>query len=242
MKIIPAIDLKAGKVVRLTQGRYDETIYSDDPLKIATEWKALGAKYLHIIDLDGAVTGRPQNLNVVKNIVDETGLSVQFGGGLRDKAAIENVLGFGIEKVILGTKAEDEDFLKNCLSIFGEKILVSVDEVRGKFMKQGWKESTQLSTIDFIKRLEQNGLKTIIYTDISRDGTMKGPNLIRIKEILESTKLELIASGGIGSIDDIASLNDLKPIQPYGVIIGRALYEGRITLVEIFDRFRDSLI
>ncbi len=235
MLAIPAIDLKNSKVVRLTQGRFDETIYSSEPLKTAQVWKSQGAQLLHIVDLDGAIGGVPKNLDIVRNICLNIDIPVQFGGGVRDRATIINILSSGVSKVIIGTKALDFEFLKSVVSEFKDKILVSVDTIRDKVFTDGWVKPTVASGLDRIIQLKNLGLKSVIFTDISRDGTMQGPNTEMIKSILEQGEISLIVAGGIGSLEDIKKLNNLKPEAPYGVIIGKALYEGKFKLYEAIN-------
>ena len=235
MIVIPAIDLKNGKVVRLTQGRFDETIYSSEPLKIAQIWKSEGAQLLHIVDLDGAMSGVPQNLDFVRNICLNIDIPVQFGGGVRDRATIINILSSGVSKVIIGTKALDFEFLKSVVMEFKDKILVSVDTIRDKVFTEGWVKSSVSSGLERIIQLKNFGLKSVIFTDISRDGTMQGPNFEMATAILEQGNISLIVAGGIGSLEDIKKLNNLNPQSPYGVIVGKALYEGKFKLYEAIN-------
>jgi len=232
MIVIPAIDLKDGKVVRLTQGRFDETIYSADPVKIAKIWKSEGAKVLHCIDLDGAISGAPKNLKIVQDICQEVGLSVQFGGGLRDRNSIFAALTSGISKVIIGTKALDEEFLKSVITEFKDKVIVSIDVNKDKIFTDGWLKNSPVSVLDLVKKLKSYGLKTLIVTDVSRDGTMKGPNLELMQSILTEGGISLIVAGGIGCIEDIKKISQLLPSAPYGAIIGKAIYEGKFKFYE----------
>jgi len=232
MIIIPAIDLKDGKVVRLTQGRYDETIYSSDPIKTAKIWKGQGAQALHIVDLDGAVSGVSKNLKIVQDICQEIKLPVQFGGGLRDRNSIFTALTSGISKVIIGTKALDEEFLKSIILEFKDKIIVSIDVSKDKIFTEGWLKFSSTSVVDMVSKLKSFGLKMLIVTDVSRDGTMKGPNLELISSILKEGGVSLFVAGGIGSLDDIKSIRNLVPLAPSGIIIGKALYEGKFKLYE----------
>lgn len=230
MIIIPAIDLKDGVVVRYTKGQFDKKIYSDDPLKIALDWQAQGAQLIHIVDLDGAMTGEPKNLEKVIEIAKKVNVPVELGGGLRTKDIIKKVLDNGISRVVLGTKAIDKIFLKDIISEFKDKIAVGIDADLDRLKINGWFNQTDISVNNFIEELEELGVKTIIYTDISRDGTLSGPNIEAIKNLLKLTKIYLIASGGVSSLDDIAALNKIKGLS--GVIIGKALYENKFSLEE----------
>jgi len=234
MLIIPAIDLRGGRVVRLFQGKFNqEKVYSSDPVKVAKHWARQGAKFLHIVDLDGASSGEPKNLEVLKEIVTQVDLPVEFGGGVRSMETISRLLALGVQRVILGTKAAaDEEFLKKARKKFGEKIIVSIDAKNGKVLTQGWNRKVAKTTLDFAKDLKKIGFKQIIYTDISKDGTLAGPNIPGIKELLKLTGLKIIASGGVSDLKDLVKLKQLKKQGLFGVIIGKALYEGRFTLVE----------
>ncbi len=234
MLIIPAIDLRGAKVVRLFQGKFNqEKVYSSDPVKVAKHWARQGAKFLHIVDLDGASSGAPKNLEVLKEIIARVGIPVEFGGGVRSIETISQLLALGVERVILGTKAAaDEEFLKKAWKKFGEKIIVSIDAKDGKVLTQGWNRKVAKKTLDFAGDLKKIGFKQIIYTDISKDGTLAGPNILGIKELLKLTGLKVIASGGVSDLKDLVKLSKLKKQGLSGVIVGKALYEGRFTLVE----------
>lgn len=234
MLILPAIDLRGGKVVRLFQGKFNqEKIYSSDPVKVAKHWAKQGAKFLHIVDLDGASSGTPKNLEALKEIVTKVGIGVEFGGGVRSMETISKLLALGVQRVILGTKAaSDAEFLKKAWKKFGEKIIVSIDAKKGLVSTQGWSDTGKKTTINFAKELKKIGFKQIIYTDISKDGTLAGPNILGIKELLKITGLNVIASGGVSDLKDINKLKKLKKQGCVGVIVGKALYEGKFTLVE----------
>lgn len=234
MLIIPAIDLRGGKVVRLFQGKFNcQKVYSSDPLQIAKHWARQGAKFLHIVDLDGASSGTPKNLKVLKEIINQVGIPIEFGGGVRNMEAISKLLGLGAQRVILGTKAaSDAEFLKKAWKKFGKKVIVSIDAKSGKVLTQGWNRVTAKRTLDFARQLKGIGFKQVIYTDISKDGTLAGPNIPGIKELLRETGLNVIASGGVSDLGDLVKLNKLKKQGLAGVIIGKALYEGKFTLVE----------
>ena len=234
MLILPAIDLRGGKVVRLFQGKFNqEKIYLTDPVKVAKHWAKQGAKFLHIIDLDGASSGTPKNLEVLKEIVQKVGIGVEFGGGVRSMEIISKILALGVQRVILGTRAaSDAEFLKKAWKKFGEKIIVSIDAKNGLVSTQGWNDTGSKTTLNFAKELKKIGFKQIIYTDIAKDGTLTGPNILGLKELLKVTGLDVIASGGVSGLKDIAKLMKLKKQGCVGIIVGKALYEGRFTLVE----------
>ncbi|MCT4621267.1 MAG: 1-(5-phosphoribosyl)-5-[(5-phosphoribosylamino)methylideneamino]imidazole-4-carboxamide isomerase [Marinisporobacter sp.] len=232
MIIFPAIDLRGGNCVRLKQGRFeDENIYSNHPVEIAKKWESQGAKYIHVVDLDGALEGVSKNSEVIKEIIKETNIPVQLGGGIRKIEDIEKVLSYGVSRVILGTSAVKIDgFVEQALKIFGEKIAVSIDAKDGYVAVDGWTKTSNIKAIDFAKKLEGLGLKTLIYTDIAKDGMLEGPNFKELKELKENIKIDLIASGGISKKEDVEKLKDS---QVYGAIIGKALYTGDITLEEL---------
>ncbi|MFH1269628.1 MAG: 1-(5-phosphoribosyl)-5-[(5-phosphoribosylamino)methylideneamino]imidazole-4-carboxamide isomerase [Candidatus Omnitrophota bacterium] len=234
MLIIPAIDLKDGCVVRFVQGYLDKRVYSRDPVKTAKHWVKQGAKMIHVVDLDGAFTGTPKNLGVLKKIVKAVSVPVNFGGGARNQKIIETVLGYGVRCVILGTKAaEDASFLKKAFKKFKDRIMVSIDAKEGRVLTKGWKASHKSTDIiKFARALKEIGFKQVIYTDVLKDGTLKGPNIKGIKNLLKETGLSVIASGGVSSLEDIRKLRLLKNKGLAGVIIGKALYEGRFTLAQ----------
>jgi len=235
MEIIPAIDIIQGKVVRLQMGEFEKkTTYSEEPINVARKWKELGAKIIHVVDLDGARTGKPRNLSIVKEIAGE--VDVQFGGGLRREKDVEEVLQAGIKFAVVGTKAAtDENFSREIISKFGERIIFSVDEKANIVALAGWRKASGVHTLEYVKKLAQLKAKKIIYTDISRDGMMTGPNLESLRIILKSTDIAVIASGGVSSIDDVKALKELEGGRIAGVIIGKALYEGKIDLKEAIE-------
>ena len=241
MLIIPAIDLKNGSVVRLFQGKFDESkTYSQDALKTAKHWIKQGAEYLHIVDLDGAKTGEPKNLGLVKKILQNIPIPLEFGGGVRDIETIELLLDAGITRVVLGTKAvQDRNFLQTAFKKFGQKIIVSIDAKDGLVAIKGWQESLKgVEAIKFALELKELGFEELIYTDISKDGTLSGPNIKAIKELLKETGLKVVASGGISSLDDIVKLGSLEKQGVTGIIIGKALYEGKFTLKEALGKIK----
>ena len=234
MLIIPAIDLKGGKVVRLFQGKFNcQKVYSSDPVKVAKHWVKQGAKFLHIVDLDGAASGSLKNLEVLKKIVNQVGAGVEFGGGVRSIETISKLLGLGVQRVILGTRAaSDAKFLQQAWKKFGKKIIVSIDAKEGKVLTQGWNCSAAKTTLVFAQELKRIGFKQLIYTDISKDGTLAGPDISGIKKLLGQTQLNVIASGGVSELQDLIKLAKLGKQGLSGVIIGKALYEGKFTLAE----------
>ncbi len=234
MLIIPAIDLRNGKVVRLFQGKFSqEKVYSSDPVKMAKHWARQGAKFLHIVDLDGASCGSIHNLEVLKKIINQVGIPLEFGGGVRSMGRIFQLLNLGVQRVILGTKAaSDAPFLRKAWKKFGDRIIVSIDSKNGKVLTKGWGYGTSKTTLDFAKELRVIGFKQLIYTDISKDGTLSGPNILGIKELLKETGLNIIASGGVADLKDLLKLNKLEKQGLSGVIIGKALYEGKFTLAQ----------
>ena len=234
MLIIPAIDLKEGKVVRLIQGHFQQkTTYSANPISTARHWEMQGAEYLHVVDLDGARTGKVCHLSLIKKMVKSVAVPIEFGGGLREKKSIRQVLDCGVERAVLGTKLLDEDFLRSVFREFKQRIISSIDIQDNIVRVGGWQRKCRsLSIIDLIRRLEDAGFKQIICTDIARDGTLKGPNIAMIKAILKNSSLSVIASGGISSLRDLLRLKALSKQGLFGVIVGKALYEGRFTLRE----------
>lgn len=243
--IIPAIDIKDGKVVRLYKGDYDkENVYSDNPINIAKEWVRQGGKLIHIVDLDGAVCGEPKNLNTVKNIVKAINIPVEFGGGVRKEELVKELLDLGVSRVILGTIAfNDRVLLQNLISKYQDKIVVSADVKNdGKIALKGWLEDggRQSSLVSFVKAISELGVKRIIYTDIERDGTLSGSRFSRLLTYLENLKklskykISVIMAGGISSLKEIEELKKISQEYPEleGVIIGKALYEGKFTLSE----------
>ena len=237
MIIIPAIDIIGGKVVRLEKGDFNkEKVYSTDPLEIAKNWEEKGAEFLHIVDLDGAREGKIKNVAVITNIMKNIKVPCEVGGGIRDRADVDYFLKNGAARVVLGTKAfEDPDYLRKLIDNFNEKIVVSCDFSGNEVVKKGWQEKTTLGPIDAVKQMRAIGVKTIVVTDINVDGTLTGPNMERLKEILDAVDISVIASGGISSLEDISKLKEMNNKNMVGVIIGKALYEGRIDLKEALE-------
>ncbi len=234
MIIFPAIDIQNGKVVRLLQGEFDKvTQYSSDPVDIARQWEAQGAEWLHIIDLDGAKTGELKNSEIILDIVRAVNIPVQTGGGIRNKTDIQKLIEGGVSRVILGTKGvEDINFLKEMISLWDKKIAVSLDCKNGYVTSLGWTTTLEKKATELVLELETLGLACLIYTDIETDGMLTGPNLDSYEALLEKTRIPLIASGGISSIEDIKNLRNLESKGIIGAISGKAIYEGRLNLKE----------
>ena len=234
MNIFPAIDLYEKKAVRLYKGNYAEmTVYSDDPLSVARDFCAAGAKYIHMVDLEGAKTGDTPNLDVVKSVAEGTDLFVEIGGGIRSIETIEKYLSAGVDRVILGTAAvTDEAFLLEAVGKYGERIAVGADVKNGKIAIKGWLESSQYSLDEFLSKMQSIGVKTVICTDISRDGAMRGTNLALYKELSEKYSMQIVASGGVSTLDDVKKLREMEL---YGAIIGKAYYTGAIDLSEAIE-------
>lgn len=234
MKVFPAIDLRKGRCVRLVRGEVrDETVYSKEPASMAKLWQLKGAKFLHVVDLDGALTGTPKNLKYVYQITKAVRIPVQFGGGIRELDTIQTILDHGIRRVILGTNALSEDFLKKAIKKFGSsRIVVGLDSRDGKVTVRGWVDTTNKSAIEFARELEKTGVKQIIYTDVKRDGLMSGPNFRSTKAIACAVQIPVIASGGVASIKDIKHLKNLEQYGVNGCILGKAIYTGALDLKE----------
>lgn len=234
MLIIPAIDIKDGRCVRLFQGKMDtETIYFDRPVDAATHWLEEGATFIHVVDLNGAVEGRSVHTREVEAICKVTGLSVELGGGLRSAALVEAALDLGVARVVVGTAAYDnQGFLRGLCERFPEKIVVGIDARNGKVAVKGWKETTSMDALELAKRCAADGAARIIYTDISRDGTREGVNVEETLRLARSVSIPVIASGGVATLEDIHRLLPLEADGVEGVIVGRALYNGSFKLKE----------
>jgi len=232
--VIPAIDIKNGRCVRLKQGRMsDETVYSDFPEEIAARWCSQGAERIHIVDLDGAVKGRPVNSETIRKIVKAVPVPTQLGGGIRDLDTIKSYLDLGIMQVILGTVAyRNPDLVKDACNHFLGRIILGIDASKGRVAVEGWVEQTEIAPVEMAKRFENDGISAIIYTDIQRDGMTSGPNIEATKELAEAITIPVIASGGISGTDDIRRLMAVEKYGITGVITGRALYEGSMDLAE----------
>ena len=234
MILFPAIDIRGGKAVRLIQGDYEqETAYDDDPVVAATRWVDGGARWLHIVDLDGAKAGEPVNLEHVRRIIATVNVPVQLGGGLRDSKKVEEAFSSGAERVVLGTAAvRDPEMAEAIAAAHGDRVVASVDSRSGKVAAEGWTESSDLDTTQVIEELTRRGVRRFVYTPVEVDGMMEGPDLDSLREVAQRTEGEVIYSGGIGSLDDLRALAGLGLDNVEGVIVGRALYEQRFTVAE----------
>jgi len=232
MLVIPAIDLKDGVCVRLQQGRKDAvTVYSRDPAGTAKKWEGMGAKVLHVVDLDGAFTGSQQNLNRIVEIRKSVRMTIEVGGGIRDIAAVDRLISAGIDHVIIGTAAiEDPSFVMEACSKFPGRIFIGIDAKDGKVAVKGWEEVSAIDAKELAKRVETVGIAGIIYTDIARDGMLTGPNIPALEDMVRTIKIPVIASGGIATLDDIKSLMEIKNL--WGAITGKAIYSGSLDLKE----------
>jgi len=230
--IIPAVDIKDGECVRLVHGDpLKKTVYSKDPVEAAKGWAKKGAKRIHVVDLDGAFGGKPKYLKIAGEIKKATGCIVEFGGGIRDMKTVDEAFALGIDKLVLGTAAvENSDWVKVAVSKKPDGFIAGIDSLHNVPATAGWKKGSELTTEEAVAKMETLGFKEIIFTDILRDGTLEGPNLESIKAIAAKTKMKLIASGGVSKIEDIKALKAIKGVT--GVIVGKALYDGRVTLEE----------
>jgi phosphoribosylformimino-5-aminoimidazole carboxamide ribotide isomerase len=234
MIIIPAVDIKDGRCVRLLQGRKDaETVYSDDPVQMAKKWESQGAELIHVIDLDGAFQQHPQNSDAIKKTVEQLDIPVQVGGGIRNEKTIRQYIEIGVERVIIGTEAiKNPKLVKKACKAFPEQIVVAIDARRGMVAVEGWTQTTPMKAIDLAKRFEDCGVAAINFTDIDRDGMQTGPNIEETRRIAEDISIPVIASGGVSTIDDIKNLLPLNAMGITGIIIGKALYSGSLDLKE----------
>lgn len=237
MQLYPAIDMKGGKCVRLTQGLFDNVkVYSDTPADMAKLWVSQGATFLHIVDLDGALAGRSVNEEAIRAIVSAVSVPIELGGGIRSAEAVRNMLELGITRCIIGTRAvERPEFMKELVETFGaDRIVAGVDAKNGMVAVEGWEKVSSISALELCKQMKEFGVKHIVYTDISKDGTLSGPNVEYTKLLTDETGLDVIASGGVSCMDDLIRLhkNGIK-----GAIIGKALYEQKISLPEAAARF-----
>jgi phosphoribosylformimino-5-aminoimidazole carboxamide ribotide isomerase len=235
MRFFPAIDIQGGRCVRLRKGDFtDETVFGDDPVAMAEKWVAEGARFLHVIDLDGAREGSPQNLEVIEAMAEAVPIPIQSGGGIRTDDVVARIQSSKIARAIIGTNAvEDLDFLSRALAVLGpERVVVAVDAEDGWVKTRGWQEQSDVKAVDLVHQLEEVGVREILYTDISRDGMMQSVNVEGTRELAEQCTLEVIASGGVTSLQDLLDLLPLEPLGVTGVIAGRALYEECFTVAE----------
>lgn len=232
MDVIPAIDLLEGRCVRLFQGDYEKSqVFNENPVEVARGWKAEGATRLHLVDLDGAKAGKPENWQAIQAIVEAVDLPIQVGGGLRNADRVSALFDLGVQYAILGTAAvENPDLVGQLSNQFPNRIIVGIDARDGKVATKGWLETSEVIAVDLAKRMQDQGAAAIVYTDIKRDGTMKGPNLEALRELATAIETPVIASGGVSSVSDLLSLLGLVPSGVSGVIVGKALYTGDVSL------------
>lgn len=229
MILYPAIDIRDGQAVRLQQGDFaQETVYDADPLSAARSWVEGGARWLHVVDLDGARDGAPANLAHLERIAGELGVPVQFGGGLRSRESVDAAIAAGAERVILGTAAyTDVDFLDDVVAAYGDRVIVSVDVRGGKVASAGWTHQTEMEAVAVIEHLQRRGVKRLVYSSIERDGMLNGPDLDEVRRVADAVRGQFTYSGGIGELKDLAALAELRQVNLTGVIVGKALYERR---------------
>jgi len=232
--LYPAIDIMGGRAVRLVEGRFeDATTYHDDPLDAAQSWVDAGARYLHVVDLDGAKEGEPRSIEHLRRIVHGTGVPVQYGGGLRSLPAVRDALRAGAERAIVGTAAfRDVDFLDEILAAYGPRIVVSVDVRGGRISTAGWTETTELPAAEAIRHLQARGVASFVYTNVDRDGKLEGPDADEVRQVADAVHGRFLYSGGIGRREDLTTLARLRQVNLAGVIVGKALYEKRFTIAE----------
>lgn len=240
MKLYPAIDIKDGRCVRLKQGRFDQVkVYSDSPAEVAALWESKGASFLHLVDLDGALKGRSANADCIREIVQTVNIPAELGGGIRSLDDIREVLELGVYRAIIGTKAvEDPQMLRDAVEQFGaEHIAVGIDAKDGMVAVNGWEQVSQISAMELAMQMKEMGVKTIIYTDISRDGMLTGPNVEATKRLSDATGLDVVASGGVSCMEDLRQIHEAGI---HGAIIGKALYEERVDLADAVQEFERS--
>ncbi|MDD3839332.1 MAG: 1-(5-phosphoribosyl)-5-[(5-phosphoribosylamino)methylideneamino]imidazole-4-carboxamide isomerase [Clostridia bacterium] len=232
MRIYPAIDLRQGRCVRLVQGNFDkQTVYSHHPEQIAAEWEQKGAKFIHVVDLDGAYKGLSQNFNAIKKILNSVNIPIQVGGGIRSIQDIDRYLDAGVNRVIMGTAAiKNPEILDQALNMYGEKVVVGIDAKNGFVATDAWTEVGDVSVYQLADKMYRKGVKNIIYTDISKDGTLTGPNIDTLKALVDKYDANIISSGGVASIEDVRRI---KETGAAGVIVGKALYSGVLNLEEL---------
>lgn len=238
--VIPAIDIKDGRCVRLYQGDYEQmTVFDHDPVAVAQKWEKLGAQRIHVVDLDGAKVGRPVNAQVVFAIVRSVNIPIQLGGGLRDQGAVDSALNLGVERVILGTAAvRDPQLVARLVQQYGDHIMIGVDARDGWVAAQGWTETSQVKADELVRRISTFGVRHVIYTDIGRDGTLAGPNVTGVEELVRVGGPEIIASGGVATVDDLVALAKTGAA---GVIVGKALYTGGIDLPQALEAIKSTV-
>lgn len=234
MIIFPAIDILDGQCVRLIQGDYNqESVYSNSPVDMAKQWEEKGAEFIHIVDLDGAKSGNSTNKDIIQKIAQTVNIPVQVGGGIRSLEIIDAHINNGVNRVIIGTAAiQDPEFLKAAVEKYGDKIVVSLDARNGFIATDGWTDTSEVKALDLVKDLEKIGVKTIVYTDIAKDGMLQGPNLDEQQAINEATTIDVIASGGVTTKKDV---ENLQALNMYGAIIGKALYDGKLEFESVVE-------
>lgn len=232
MIIFPAIDILDGKCVRLIQGDYNkEVVYDDNPVQMAQQWEEKGAAFIHIVDLNGAKSGESVNKQIIVDIAKAVGVPIQVGGGIRTMETVRDYIENGVARVIVGTAAvTDPEFLREAVEAYGDKIAVSLDARNGYIATDGWTDTSGVTALELVKELEELGVKTIVYTDIAKDGMLQGPNLEEQKAINKATTIDVIASGGVTTVEDVANLRKLNM---YGCIIGKALYDGKLQFEDV---------
>jgi phosphoribosylformimino-5-aminoimidazole carboxamide ribotide isomerase len=237
MIIIPAIDIKNGNCVRLLQGRMDqETVFSDDPAAMAKRWVAEGAKLIHVVDLEGAVKKQPQNIKSIKRIIDSVNVDIQMGGGIRNEKIVTELVDLGIKRVVIGTEAiNNPKFVKTLCKAFPGRIVVGIDARDGLVAVEGWTKTTRVKAVDLAKQFEDCGVAAINFTDIHRDGMQTGPNIEETRRLAQAISIPVVASGGVSTIDDIKNLMPLKSVGVIGVITGKALYTGSLSLKKAIE-------
>ncbi|MBM2811395.1 MAG: hisA 1 [Chloroflexi bacterium] len=230
-EVIPAIDLRDGKCVRLMQGDYDrETVFSDDPAAVAARWTSAGARLIHVVDLDGAAAGRPSNLGVLRAIRAATSAVIEYGGGLRDDAAVEEAMAAGADRVVVGTALISRpEWVASLCERYGGRVVAGIDARDGRVATNGWRTDSSLTTSEVVQRANDIGLHWALFTDISRDGTLEGPNLTSLRSVVDEARFSVIASGGVARLEDIEAI---KAAGARAVILGRAIYTGRVDLAE----------
>lgn len=243
MQLLPAIDIREGQCVRLYQGKMEEvTVYSEDPVEVAAIWEKDGAPMIHVVDLDAAFSGAPQNLEVIERIIKTISIPIQVGGGIRSLEVIDNMINIGVKRAVLGTVAiSDQELVMEAVEKYGEGIVVGIDSKDGYVAVEGWEATTPKTSLELALEMEELGVPRIIYTDTKRDGTLEGPNIEATKEIAEKTSLKIIASGGISSLEDIEKVMTLEKYGVEAVIIGKALYAEKISYKEALGIVRRDI-
>jgi phosphoribosylformimino-5-aminoimidazole carboxamide ribotide isomerase len=242
MQLIPAVDIKNGKCVRLSQGKADqETVYSNDPVSMAIHWDDLGAKTIHVVDLDGAFTGKPTNSHLVKEIINSSSVNIQVGGGIRTMESIDTYIDLGAARVVLGTIAfKDPKLVETAAKKYPGKIIVGIDARDGNVAIKGWVEVSSKKATDFAKSFEDMGVAGFVFTDISRDGMLEGPNIKSVSEFSEATSIPVIASGGVSRLEDISNLLALKPLGVNGIILGKSLYDKTVDFKKALELVEEN--